>query len=176
MTMDLAEALAQGSIAAPDNGSTLDITLDVEFSAESQVTITSIVHIEKTAIDADESHPPDIQASNEMTQGFGEVIDIQKVVVQGADTTEPDNKNLEECSMNMDLAEDLDKNNHKENESNTLEITLDVEFSTEALESNEMTKVSFYKTNLKEFSAEALVPAVDTKTIGETAPCSYLIY
>ena len=79
--IDLSEVLAvdtikaPGSIAAPDNGSTLDINLDVEFSAESQVNITSIVHMLKNARDADEFHPPDIQASNEMdrtTHGFEE--------------------------------------------------------------------------------------------------------
>ena len=132
--IDLSEVLAVPGSIAPDNGSTLDITLDVEFSGESQVTITSIVNMLKTATDADEFHPPDIQASNEMTQGFEE----------------------KESKVRL-FKERTKKNERKEPKHH---ITLDVEFSAEALESNETdrtTEVSFYKTNLKEFSAEALV-------------------
>merc|ERR1712215_95114 len=53
----------------------------------------------------------------QISEALGEVIGIAKIVVQGADTVDPDNKILEECSMTVDLAEALGKTNHKEIES-----------------------------------------------------------
>ena len=235
MTVDLAEALAKGSIATDNNGSTLDITLDVEK--------TNILHKEALAVDLGEDEAADTkskvtavgasieenkenyeqysmsshhpctrisqnvettnvnQISRQMVHGSiflteyslinmarqGMDINLSKAItsltngsmlgskprddlqiredrvigakyiknfiLEGSTNSKLfcgkfNGENIQTMEtkqnaiLNVDLAEDLDKNN----KSNTLEITLDVELSTDALESNE-----------KEFSAEALV-------------------